>query len=155
MANKDNPHGFRALQTVSGTVPMVLKGLTTTGLTIAPGDAVIKDASTGFLTIATAASASIFGVCQSKVTGETGVSKEINYIPATEDVIWEGQCSGTLTQAMMGDTCDIEGTTGIMEVNENATSKNVVRLIELSDKPDNAMGANARVKFKFTLNQFA
>lgn len=155
MANKDNPNGFRVLQTVSGTVPMVLSGLTVTGLSIKPGDAVIKDGSTGLLDIATASSTAIFGVCQSEVTGETGVSKKINYIPATEDVIWEGQCSGTLTQAMMGDTCDIEGTTGIMEINENATSTNVVRLIELSDRPDNAMGANARVKFKFTLNQFA
>lgn len=155
MANKDNPNGFRVLQTVSGTEPMVLSGLTVTGLTVAPGDALVKDASTGLLDIATASSTAIFGVCQSKVTGETGVSKKINYIPVTEDIIWEGQCSGTLTQAMSGDTCDIEGTTGIMEINENATSTNVVRIIEMSDRPDNAMGANARVKFKFTLNQFA
>lgn len=155
MANVDNPNGFRALQTTSGSKPQVLSGYTKTGVTLNPGDAIIVDGTTGLIDIATSSSTAIYGVCQSKVTGETGVSKRVNFIPASRDVIFEGQCSGTLTQATIGDTCDIEGTTGIMEINEDSTTTNVVRIIGLSDRPGNDLGANARVKFTFVGSQWA
>lgn len=154
MANVDNPNGFRALQTVSGQKPMVLSGYTKVNVTLNPGDALIIDGSTGLLDIATAASTAVFGVCQSKVTGEAGVSKMINYIPASKDIIFEGQCSGTFAMTMVGTSVNIEGTTGVMEIDEDGSTTGVARIVGLSDAPGNAVGNNARVKFIWAKSSF-
>jgi hypothetical protein len=153
MANKDLPNGFRAVMTTGGHSPPIFTAYTTSNLTVAPGDALTM-LSTGVLDIATATSAAIFGVCQSKITGETGVRKKCLYVPAADDIIFEGQCSGTFTPSNVGESVDIEGTTGIMEINENAQSVGVARLIGLSGEVDNAAGANARVFFTWTKTQW-
>lgn len=153
MANKDLPNGFRAVMCAGGRVPPIFTANTTSNLTVAPGDA-LTILSTGVLDIATASSAAIFGVCQSKITGEAGVQKKCLYVPAADDIIFEGQCSGTFTPVNVGESVDIEGTTGIMEINENATSLAVARLIGLAGGVENAAGANARVWFTWTKSQW-
>ena len=153
MANVDNPNGFRAVKSLSGSFIPTFEYYTKTALALQPGDAVVL-LSTGLVDIATAASASIFGVCQSKVTAETSVSKKVLVVPASRDLVFEGQCSGTFTPGNVGEAVDIEGATGVMEVNENAQSVGVVQLLGLSKAPNNAAGANARVYFTWKKSQW-
>lgn len=153
MANKDLPNGFRAAMAGSGSPPPVFEAMTKANIALSPGDALIM-LSNGTVDIATASSTAIFGVCQSKVTAESGVSKKIRYIPALDDLIFEGQCSGTFTPVNVGESVDIEGTTGIMEINEDAQSVGCARIVGLAGGVDNAAGANARVFFTWTKSQW-
>jgi hypothetical protein len=127
--------------------------MTKSALSIQPGDAVIM-LSTGVVDIALAASTQIFGVCQSKVTGETGVQKQVLIVPASRDLIFEAQCSGTFTPVNVGENVDIEGATGVMEINENAQSTGVAQIIGLAKGMDNAAGDNARVLFTWKKSQW-
>ena len=153
MANKDLPNGFRAVMSGSGSPPPVFEVKTKANLALNPGDFIVM-LSNGTVDIATASSTAIFGLCQSKVTAESGVSKKIRYIPALDDLIYEGQCSGTFTPVNVGESVDIEGTTGIMEVNEDAQSTGVIRIVGLAKGVGNAAGANARVNFTITKSQW-
>ena len=153
MANKDLPNGFRAVMSGSGSPPPVFEVMTAANLALNPGD-FLTMLSNGTVTITTSSSTSIFGLCQSKVSAESGVSKKIRYIPALDDLIYEGQCSGTFTPVNVGESVDIEGTTGIMEVNEDAQSTGVIRIVGLAKGVDNAAGANARVNFTITKSQW-
>jgi len=145
MANVDRPSGFRAVSNLGGGAIPMYKAPVTIGTVLAPGDAIVM-LSTGIVNIATAASAKIYGVCQSEVAA-TAALGECLYVPALSTLVFEGQCSGTYTPVNAGETVDIEGTTGIMEINENAQAVNVARILKLADGIDNAAGLNARVLF--------
>lgn len=145
MANVDNPSGFVVARSNSVVVPMV-KGTTASNVTLADGDLVIM-LTTGLISIALNTSTSIHGLCVKPVTGAAGVQKECWFVPALETIEFEGQCSGTMAQTDIGEACDIEGTTGIMEVNEDANSTAVIRITGLANGLKNAVGANARVRF--------
>jgi hypothetical protein len=152
MANKDYPNGFKAIAPAGTTVPMY-PYYTKSNLTLNPGDAVIL-LSTGVVDIALAASTTILGVCQSKVAAEAGVQKQVNVIPALPSIVFSGQCSGTYSPVNAGESVDIEGATGVMEVDENAQSTGVVRIVGLEGGIDNAVGANARVLFTWAKSQW-
>lgn len=155
MANRDKPNGFSAVQMLgagSGAFPLET-AYTDSNVTLNAGDAVTM-LSDGTIAIATSSSAAILGVCQTKVTGETGVRKKITYIPALPNVVFAGQCSGTFSPVNAGESVDIEGTTGIMEINEDAQSTGVARIIGLEKRIDNAAGANARVRFVWAKSQY-
>lgn len=147
MANIDRPCGFRAVVNLGGGAIPMYPAKVKIGTSLRPGDAIIK-LSGGTVDIATASSAKIYGVNQSEVVGGAALVNCL-YVPATPSILFEGQTSGTYTPVNEGETCDIEGTTGIMEINEDAQSVNVVRLFKLADEIDNAAGANARVLFTF------
>ncbi|NJL70762.1 MAG: hypothetical protein HC888_03710 [Candidatus Competibacteraceae bacterium] len=106
------------------------------------------------MSIALATSTRIFGVCQSAITAIATAQQKILYVPALPSILFEGQCSGTMTPVNMGETADIEGATGVMEINENAQSTNVLRLVKLADGLNNAAGANARVLFNWVASAF-
>lgn len=152
MANKDTPNGFKAVMNLGGGAIPMLPGMTKANIALSPGDAVIM-LSDGTIDIALATSALILGVCQSKVTAESAVSKAITYVPALDNIVFSGQCSGTYTPVNAGELVDIEGATGVMEINEDAQSVNVARIIGLDQHVDNAAGANARVLFTWSKSQ--
>ena len=150
MANDDRPRGFKPVKTVAGKTPLIVEFELATSQTIAEGDALTL--SSGQAAIATASSGNILGfAAEAKTTG--GTAANIKMYPAERDTIFEGQTSGTLAQSNLGSAVDIEGATGVMEINENATTEQVVQLLELapttnSDQTANAFGANADVRFK-------
>jgi len=152
MANLNRPHGFafEYLLGSSGAAPLV-DGTLDTNVSIVPGDA-LAESTTGYLTIATATSAAIKGVSASTVAGAAGVRPKILLIAALPNAVFSGQCSGTGAQTNVGEDVDIEGTTGIMQLDENASSLKVVHIIGL--KPDSALGANAEFLFVWKASQF-
>lgn len=152
MANVDRPNGFTAIAPDGLTLPMY-EFYTQSNLSIQPGDPVIMN-SNGTVNIAGAASAAIFGVCQSKVTGVTGTRQKVLVIPANPNIVFSGQCSGTYSPVNAGESVDIEGSTGIFEINEDAQSVGVARIIGLEGGINNAAGANARVLFTWTKSQW-
>ena len=154
MANVNNPNGFRAVKSLSGSYLPTFSYMTKTNVAIKAGDAVIM-LSNGTIDIALAASATIFGVSQSTLTAESGVSKKILVVPASKDIVFSGQCSGTYTPVNAGESVDIEGATGVMQVNEDAQSTNVLRIVGLEGGLNNAVGANARVLFTWCKSQWA
>jgi hypothetical protein len=153
MANVDNPNGFFAVANLGGGAIPIWHGTTKSNLTLAAGDALIV-ATTGLIDIAGATSASILGVCTKAITGVTGTQKTVDFVPALPSIVFEGQCSGTAAQTDMYEKMDIEGTTGIMELNENSNSYNVAMPIGLVERPSNAIGANARLLFIWTNSAF-
>ena len=72
--------------------------------------------------------------------------------PALPGVVFEGQCSGTYAASIRYTSVDIEGTTGIMEVNENATTEQVIHVIGPVD--GTTIGANSRVQFVIARSAF-
>ena len=144
MANLDNPNGFVVARSNSVVVPLV-KGLTGSNVTLADGDFIVK-LTTGLIALATSSSTTLHGVCAKAVVGVAGVRQECWFVPALETIEFEGQCSETMAQTDIGEAVDIEGTTGIMEVNENANATGVIRITGLANGLKNAIGANARVR---------
>lgn len=145
MANVDNPNGFKWIRTRSGGPPVV--DYVTLGGTVAVGDTLVF--SGGACTIGLADSGLIHGVAM-----EAGVSgEEIAFYPATVDNIFEAQCSGTYAKAShLGVAVDIEGTTGIQEVNEDATTEKVFLIQEIN--PNTEVGANSRVRGIFVRSSY-
>ena len=153
MSNVDNPNGFRAVKSLSGSYIPTFEYMTKANLALTAGDAVIM-LSNGTVDIATASSPAIFGVCQNSVTAESGVSKRVLVVPASRDLIFEGQCSGTFSPVNVGEAVDIEGTTGIMEINEDAQAVGVAQIIGLAKGVDNKAGAFAHVFFVWKKSQW-
>lgn len=148
MAYTDNPNGFWCAGSLLGQTHPVLQARLDVNQTIHAGDALI--AASGYLQIALYTSVVIVGVSIMNVTASASVYQWIDYVPALPDVAFVGQCSSgtTPTIADLWTTCDIEGTTGIMELNEDGTSYNVAVPFELWDKTE-GYAAYARLKFVF------
>ena len=142
MANKDNPNGFKPTYTLSGGPPAIVYIPVANAQTLAKGDAITL--ASGLVAISTTTSGTIDGVMAApSVTATTNTLVPV-YV-ANSDTVFEGQCSGNSAIALIGTSVDIEGTTGIMEVNENATTEAVLRIIEMH--PSDSLGANGRVRF--------
>ena len=141
MANRDNPHGFIAEYTLSGGAFPVFHGKMAASLSLKKGDTLIF--SSGYLTLGLASSTAIAGICMEDKTSSAGEYPTISYTPVTPDVIFSAQCSGTATQAMIGTIVDIEGASGVQEINENATAVGVVRLLGV--KPNSVLGLNVEM----------
>ena len=143
MANTDNPNGFMCVKSDFGPIK-IEEGLVATGQTITKGDALII--SSGLIQIAVATSGAIYGVAAESVTSAAAGSN-IKFIPALPWYIFEGQCSGSFAADQRGGTADIEGTTGIMEVNEDASVEDV--LVMVREHPDATVGsASAQIYFR-------
>ncbi len=141
----DNPNGFRLERILGGAsgAGAVEHAETAADTDIAAGDALIW--SSGYLDVATASDAEIAGVSLEDITGESGVNKDIAYVPATEMTIFSAQCSGTPTVSHRGTTVDIEGSSGSMEVNEDSTSGGQVFRVQGIVSGYSWGNANARV----------
>lgn len=137
MANRDNPSGFKWIRSPGSSVPLVdtcvLAG------TVAKGDALVNGGA-GTHTIALSSSGTIHGVA-----AEAGVSGDtILFYPAGPQNEFEAQCSGTYAATIVGYAVDIEGTTGIQEVDEDATTEKVFQVTGYND--NDSVGANTRVR---------
>ena len=137
MANVDNPHGFKWIRSVGSPVPLMDK-ITLAG-TVAAGDTLVNGGS-GTCTIGLSNSGTIHGVAAE--AGDSG--DEILFYPAGPDNEFEAQCSGTFAATMIGTAVDIEGTTGIQEVNEDASTEKVFQITGYNDNDE--VGANTRVR---------
>jgi len=149
MANTDNPNGFKPAYTLSGGPPAVVWMPVATTQTLAKGDAITL--SSGQVAISTSTSGTIDGVMAAPSVSATANTLVPVYV-ANSDTVFEGQCSGSSAVALIGTAVDIEGTTGIMEVNEDATTEVICRIIELH--PSDAVGANGRVRFVIEKSAF-
>lgn len=72
------------------------------------------------------------------------------YVYDNPEAIFSGQTSGVFAATMIGANCDVQGTTGIMEVDENANTKGLITIVGVvqdNGHPD-ATGANTKVLFK-------
>ena len=123
MANIDNANGFEFTRSLTGGTasPTVETGLLAASQTIAVGDAIIINGS-GLIEIAVATSGAILGVSLQAIGGANSASDPIQYIPALPHYVFQAQTSGTMTQALMFTSVDIEGAPGVMEINENAST---------------------------------
>jgi hypothetical protein len=151
MANVDNPNGFTFVKSLTGHAEL-WQGQVAVNNTVAKGDALIADGTAGQLDIAVATSPQLMGIAAHAVTASATVVQNIQYYPALPWYIFEGQCSGTFATTMINTAVDIEGTTGIMEVNENATTEDVIQIIGYD--PNSAVGANTRVYFLILRSAF-
>lgn len=153
MANVDNPRGFEWVGNLYGGTggPRVMKLKTANTQTIAAGDAVIL--ASGYVSIALATSGTILGVATSAVTASSE-GDDIWVIPALPGYLFRAQCEGTLTQALLLGEADIVGTTGIMEINEDASVEDVVQIVDLDRSERNSIAANADVIVRFIRTNF-
>jgi hypothetical protein len=151
MANVNNPNGFYLDYSMVGHSELVQGDIYKAGaaLTITRGDAVIEDGGTaGKVDIALYDSGLLLGVSvQSSVwtAAQALVGDTILFYPAAPWLVFNGQCEGTYALTYRYYACDIEGTTGIMEVNENLTTTSVIYII--GEDPNSEIGVNTRVKF--------
>jgi hypothetical protein len=147
MANIDNPNGFKFLYAAAGHVEFK-RGFLKASETIAEGDLIARDAS-GRVRIWTTADSEVLGVAQSPCTSATA-DDEILYIAAQPGIYFHAQCSGTYAITLRDTAVDVEGTTGIMEVNENATANAVFTIRgEVDIDGQSAIGDHTRVFGEF------
>jgi predicted RecA/RadA family phage recombinase len=155
MANPDTPNGFTLVRSDYGQA-VVVHYPVAASQTIAKGDAVIL--SSGLVNIAVATSGALLGVAAASITTGASVTRD-DTVPvwvALPGHVFEGQCSGSTVASTLGSECDIEGATGVMEVNENASVEDVLQIVRLrSDYDiDLALGANDRVEFVIKRSQY-
>ena len=143
MANSDNPNGFFPFST--GGQLVVKEFQVNDTQTIAKGDAVIL--SSGKASIALSNSGTLLGVStMPKVTATAAATDVIQVAVGDHNNAFRGQCSGTFAVAShVGAPVDIEGTTGIMEVNEDANTEKVVQVFGYALEDE--VGANTHVYF--------
>tara|TARA_R110002126_G_scaffold47086_2_gene131906 strand:+ start:70 stop:558 length:489 start_codon:yes stop_codon:yes gene_type:complete len=155
MANPDNPNGFKPVRTDSGQMAVVWYPVAASQ-TIAQGDAVIL--ASGLIEIAVLTSPQLLGVAASDVTTTGSVTRanKVAVYVATPGQVFEGQCSGSSTAAILGTSCDIEGATGVMEINENATTEDVIHIVgwRSDEDPKLALGLNDIGKFVIIRSQY-
>ena len=120
-----------------------------TSQTFAAGDAVYL--ASGAVTIATAATTEILGVAAMPSSGTAGTQISVWHRDDTE---FYGRASGA-NDVEEGTYCDIEGTTGEMQLNENATSTNVALIVNRVNNDEVTTAAGVRWRFRFTLHQLA
>ena len=147
MANTNNPNGFKAIGTLNGAEPAMRSFLLDESQTIVKKDPV-KISVSGFVQIGAASDNKLLGsAAEDKATAAGIKTTKIKVYLADTNTVFEGQCSGTPTQALIGGQCDVEGSTGIFEVNEDLATKKHLKILEFH--PADSVAANARVRFVF------
>lgn len=153
MANVDNAYSFRFHSWKGGgTGAMPLHQVTTdSNVSVSLGDA-IHLTTEGLAIVATAAHTALVGIAAEPITGAAGTRKSLLVIPAMDNVVFVGQCSGTAAITDIGEDVDLEGTTGAQEINENASSTDVFRIVGKKDGSE--WGANAELLFIIRESQY-
>ena len=161
MANRDVPQGFYLVRTVIGEGARLEKGYVASNQVIAPGDALF--ATVGYLQTGETTDKAIVGFAQGTQATSVGTRGSMLFVPAAEGYVFEGQCSGTPTQAVIYTLVDIEGSAGgsstlggrsVQEINENATSnKNIYLIYHNAEKT--SMGLNAKLQFVVARSKFS
>lgn len=137
MANIDNPAGFYPLGNLAPCREY------TASAAVAKGD-LVAIASGKVLPWVSGTHATAIGVAQTSAAASADC-----FVWDDPDTEFVGQCSGTYATTLDGTSVDAEGTTGIFEVNENASAAQVLLIKrQYLGEPDNVtVGANSRVVF--------
>jgi len=152
MANTDNPNGFYLSYSMVGHSELVEGNIykAAAALTITRGDAVIEDGATaGKVDIALNNSAALLGVSVQTTVwtqAQALVGDTILFYPAVPWLVFNGQTSSDddYTALLRYSSADIEGTTGIMEV-DLTVSEDVLFII--GEDPNTEIGTHSRVRF--------
>jgi len=139
MANTDNPNGFRAYGTIFSV------GEYTTAAAISRGDAVYLD-SDGKIELGLLDSLELCGVAMS--SADSGDEVLVYDSPMQQ---FTGQCSGTYAVNLNRTLVDMEGATGIMEINENLSTYGPMQILHI--RKGEEVGANAVVVFSIAKHQ--
>ena len=151
MANPTERYGFKCIGNLAGSdAPQLWEGKMTVTTAVAKGDAIIQ--TSGQVDIAVSTSPQLLGVAAEAIAVTCAADDPILFYPALPWYLFEGQCSGTYafaTQRYV--SCDIEGGTGAMEVNENGTTEAVITIV--GEDPNDELGLNTMVHFIFLRSQ--
>ena len=145
-ANTDNPDGCKPTGLFGQFSEPFQPFEAAAAQTIAEGDPVKLDGS-GQVTIAAVTDSSLLGFARTAVAGSS--AGDLIYVYSDPNTVFECQCSGSFAITMVGSSVDLEGTTGIFEVNENATVYKPVRIVGYNAA--DAVGANARVYVRLNM----
>jgi hypothetical protein len=145
-ANTDNPDGCKPTGLFGQFSEPFQPFEAAAAQTIAEGDPVKRDGS-GQVTIAAVTDSSLLGFARTAVAGSS--AGDLIYVYSDPNTVFECQCSGSFAITMVGSSVDLEGTTGIFEVNENATVYKPVRIVGYNAA--DAVGANARVYVRLNM----
>lgn len=156
MSNTDRPNGFRPVEGHwNGAISVPHVWPASSGATIARGDMVYLD-SAGRIAIATSSTAAVIGVAATPVSA--AAAGDSIWVFDDPNQVFEGQCSGSgaladpYTCATSTSCFDLEGTTGIMEINEDSSSYDIIQVIGVGYDPltgePSAVGTNQRKYFK-------
>ena len=141
----DNPNGFKPVRCLYNCPPPIAEVLATNSQTIVVGDPLTNETAPGYAAIAATTSGQILGVSTEDVTTDGSGTQYFKIWVACEGTIFEGQVSGTFAQADVHTSVDIDGSTGIFEVDETNTTEQVVRIVDYNR--NDTIGANTRVHF--------
>ncbi len=147
-ANVDNPNGCLPSTFFGQGQATFAAYEAAAAQTIVEGDPVKLDGS-GQVVIATAADSSLLGFAKSAVSAST-VGDTI-YIYNNPSQVFQCQCSGTFAITLMGSAVDLEGSTGIFEVNENASVTKAVRIVGFNVA--DSVGLNSRVYIQLNMSK--
>jgi hypothetical protein len=153
MANPDKPISFSPVFQ-PGQVPKTEAYEVAAAQTWSAGDLLTMNSS-GQIELATASSGALCGLAVNSIAAPAQGTRVLVYDDPNQ--LFYGQCSGTFAITMLGSDFDIEGTTGAQEINENATLKRVVQIVNYpleAEGEANAVGANTKVYFKIAKHQF-
>jgi len=157
MANADSAYGFKYKHRLSGApCPPLHDVLLGTSAAFAKGDPMNWNAA-GYLDILSTVTASPAYIAAQDVPSTVTVgTTKARMLPILPDMVFQVQCSGTPTRATyMGGVVDIEGSTGVYECNENASTNDTLRIIGYADVTGQTdEGANAQVLVVFNKTCF-
>ncbi len=153
MALPDSAYSFRVSKVLGGDGQTVLWGSNTiSNLTLAVGDAVVFTTDAGLIGLATAADVAIAGFSAETVVGVSTTQKNVNFVPALKHYVFRGQSSGTPTAGLIGEDVDMEGATGAQEINENASSIGLFRIVGVFK--GSSLALNGELEFIVNKSQF-
>lgn len=143
MANYNNPNGFRPISADAKYGKYTVKASTT----VTRGDALAIVSGVVLPMLWDGTHDQILGVA-----AENGTGGDVIHVYDQPGTIFEGQCSGTYAKTSHdGARVGFEGTTGAMQVNENATSGLMGKILRHAPRPGaEDVGDYARVAFVFT-----
>ncbi len=148
MANTNKPYGFQLWRS-DGAVGVVHQEVQIdTGITIYPGDPLVR-ATDGYFTACATAAAKIVGFAAEGVTGAAGVRPKIRMVPALENYTFVAQCMTTtnFTGALAGTNKALRRSGVYFGVHGAATpTTSILSIVGL--KPGSAWGTYAEVLCK-------
>jgi hypothetical protein len=145
-ANVDNPNGCKPANLYGGVASFHVYDAAA-AQTIREGDPVKLDHE-GRVAIATATDSVLLGFARTAVTAST--AGDDIYVYDDPNEIFQCQCSAAFKISMVGHEVDLEGTTGIYEVNAYSSIYKPVRIVGWNI--NDTVGDNTRVYVQVTMH---
>jgi hypothetical protein len=152
VGNVDSSNGFWPVALLSGGTGAIptFQATLAANQAITAGDALVSNGD-GTCQIALHNSAAIFGVAAETKVSDTSTQNLLIY-PALPWILFEAQCAATYAITIRYTAVDIQGSTGAMEVEENATTYGVFWVI--NENPETPVGDYTRVRGVFIQSSF-